>query len=348
MMKIDALKQIIKGQVPSPGVFLLWGEEAFLKNHYKKQLVELLSPDMMEELNVFVFEGKNYSIREVDEAIEGLPVMAEKKLLIFNDSLIFKPDGRTGAKAEYRDYWATRLQDLPEYVAIIFDESEIDKRSALLKQVDKAGACVEFAYMTEEEMVRWTGRLFGILEKEISPADARYLNEITAAGMMAVRREAEKLAAYTGDKKQITRQDIDELVMPTVEGKVFDMVAAMLAHKADEALRLLEDLFVLKTDANQILAAIIYNVDKLLQTKILVDSRCDKSQIMSNLKISPFAATKFMRDSAKYSKDELAELSRRVAETDGYIKSNSMDNNVLISLLVSELATNKNADNTWS
>jgi len=340
-MKIDELKQIIKGQVPSPGVFLLWGEEAFLKAHYKKQLVELLSPDMMEELNVSIYNGKDYSIRDVDDAIEGLPVMAEKKLLIFNDSLIFKPDGRTGAKAEYRDYWAKRLQDLPEYVAIIFDETEIDKRSALLKQVDKIGACVEFADMTEEEMVRWTSRLFGVFEKEISPADARYLNEITAEGMMAVRREAEKLVAYAGERKQITRSDIDTLVMPTVEGKVFDMVAAMLARKPEEALKLLEDLFVLKTEAVQILAAIIYNVDKLLQTKVLVDSRCDKSQIMSKLKISPFQATKFMRDSAKYSIEELRELSRRVAETDGFIKSNSMDNNILISLLVSEFATAK-------
>lgn len=340
-MKIDELKQIIKGQVPSPGVFLLWGEEAFLRAHYKKQLVELLTPDMMEELNVSLYNGKDYSIRDVDDAIEGLPVMAEKKLLIFNDSLIFKPDGRTGAKAEYRDYWAKRLQDLPEHVAIIFDESEIDKRSALLKQVDKIGACVEFAYMTEEEMVRWTSRLFGFFEKEISSADARYLNEITAEGMMAVRREAEKLVAYAGERKQITRADIDTLVMPTVEGKVFDMVAAMLAHKSDEALKLLEDLFVLKTEAVQILAAIIYNVDKLLQTKILVSDRCDKSQIMSKLKISPFQATKFMRDSAKYSIEELRELSRRVAETDGFIKSNSMDNNILISLLVSEFATAK-------
>ncbi len=341
MMKIEELKQIIKGQTPSPGVFLLWGEEAFLKAHYKKQLIELLSPDMMEELNVFVFEGKNYSIREVDEAIEGLPLMADKKLLIFNDSLIFKPDGRTGAKAEYRDYWVERLSDLPEYVAIIFDESEIDKRSALLKQVDKTGACVEFAYMTEEEMVRWTVRLFSILEKEISPADARYLNEITLQGMMAVRREAEKLVAYIGDRQEVTRRDIDALVMPPVEDKVFDMVGAMLAHNPETSLKLLEDLFVLKMEAQQILGAITYNVDKLLQTKVLVSSGGDKSQIMSKLKISPFAATKFMRDSAKYSMEELTNLSGRVAETDAFIKSNSMDNYILINLLVTEIASAK-------
>ena len=339
MMKIEELKQIIKGQKPAPRVFLLWGEESFLRAHYKKQLTELLMPDAMEELNVFRFDGKNYRINQVDEAIEALPVMADRKLIIFTDSLIFKPDGRTGAKAEYRDYWAKRLQDIPEYVSIIFDESEIDKRSGLLKQVDKEGACVEFAYMGEEEMVRWTQRLFVKLGKQIEAKDARYLNEITQEGMMAVRRETEKLVAYAGERPQITRADIDALVSPTIEGKVFEMVAAMLRKDADRALCMLEDLFVLKTDPNQILAAIIYNADKLLQTKLLVGDGADKSQIMSKLKISPFAAGKFMKDSAQYTVKQLCNLVERLAETDGHIKSNSMDNAVLINLLVSEFST---------
>ncbi|MBR6729161.1 MAG: hypothetical protein IKL80_03275, partial [Clostridia bacterium] len=175
-------------------------------------------------------------------------------------------------------------------------------------------------------------------EATISPADARYINEITQSGMMAVRREAEKLAAYSGERTEITRADIDLLVMPAIEGKVFDMVAAMLRKDAETAMKLLEDLFALKTDANQILAAVIYNADKLLQTKVLLETGADKGQIMSKLKISPFAASKFMKDSAKYSIEQLKILVNRLAETDGYIKSNSMDNSVLISLLVLEFS----------
>ncbi len=341
MMKVEELKQIIKGQVPPKSVFLLWGEEVFLKSHYKKQLVEFLSPDMMEDLNIYVFDGKNYDIRQVDEAIEALPVMADKKLLIFNDSLVFKPDGRTGAKAEYRDYWAERLKDIPDYVSIVFDESAIDKRSALLKQVDSIGGCIEFSYMSEEEMVRWTVRLFSLLGKEISSNDARYLNEITQDGMMAVRREAEKLVAYCADSGQVTRADIDLLVTPPVEAKVFDMVEGMLAKKVELALKLLDDLLILKTEPTQILGAIVYNVEKLIQTKSLISDGENKSQIMSKLKISPFAASKFMSGCAKYSEEALRCFLARLSETDNFIKSHSMDNTVLLSLLVSELSTTK-------
>lgn len=341
MMKIEELKKIVKGEQNAPHVFVLWGEEVFLKSHYFKQLQTLLEPDGMAELNVFRFDGKEYDVHRVDEAIEALPVMAGQKLLLFHDSFIFKPDGRTGAKAGYREYWAERLRDIPNYVYIIFNESEIDKRSALLKQADKTGACVEFSYLSESEMVRWTQKLFATMGKEIAAGDAAYLNEVTQGGMMGVRREAEKLAAFCDDIPTVTRADIDRLVTPPLEGKVFDMVAAMLQHNTEQALHLLYDMFDLKMDANQILPPIIYNADKLLQTKLLMQGGADKAAIVTELKISPFAATKFMRDSAKYSVQALRQLIHRLSETDGFIKSNSMDNESLVTWLVCEFSTSK-------
>ena len=111
-MSKEILDEIIKSKNPTHNVFLLWGEEAFLRLHYKKNLISVLEPTVMPDLNLYVFDGKDYSISAVDEAIESLPVMDTQKLLIFDNSLIFKPDSRTGAKAEIRDYWEKRLKDI--------------------------------------------------------------------------------------------------------------------------------------------------------------------------------------------------------------------------------------------
>ena len=137
----------------------------------------------------------------------------------------------------------------------------------------------------------------------------------------------------------MTRVHIDALVAPTIEGRVFDMIAAMLKKDAESALCMLNDLFVLKTDPTQILAAIVYNAEKLLSVKLLAGSGADKSQIMSKLKISPFAASKFMKDSAKYSEKQLEGLVKRLAEVDASIKSHSMEKTILMDLLVAEIAS---------
>ncbi|MBR2499969.1 MAG: hypothetical protein IKB60_02705 [Clostridia bacterium] len=104
-MSKERLDEMIKSQNVTSNVFLLWGEEAFLRLHYKKNLVSLLMPSCMPELNYYSFDGKDYSTVAIDEAIEALPVMDTQKLLVFDNSMLFKPDGRTGAKADVREYW---------------------------------------------------------------------------------------------------------------------------------------------------------------------------------------------------------------------------------------------------
>ncbi len=334
-MSIENLKQIVKTATSSCNVFLLYGEEVFLKEHYCKKLTELFMPDAVAELNYFRFEGKAYDIAAVDEAIESLPVFAGQKLLVFFDSLIFKPDSRTGATAEYRNYWETRLKDIPDHVYILFVESEIDKRSALYKFLAKEYDVTEFTYLSENDMINWTVGLFKNLGKSISFPDAKYLIEITDNGMLSVKREAEKLVAYVSGEA-VTKKEIDFLVTPSVENKVFDMIDALTAKNISLALFKLNDLFLLKEDSNRILGAIIYHVDKLINTKLLLQEGADKSTIMSKLKCAPFQASKYMRDCGKYDIKELVALLKRCAQADSHLKSNSMDNNILLELLLVE------------
>ncbi|MBQ3225739.1 MAG: DNA polymerase III subunit delta [Clostridia bacterium] len=334
-MSLERIKSIVKTGEADCNVFLLYGEEEFLKAHYQKKLSELFMPDAMEELNTFHFDGKAYDLKAVDEAIESLPVFADKKLLVFCDSLIFKPDGRTGATAEYREYWENRLKDIPEYVYLLFVEKEIDKRSALYKFVTKQYIAAEFAYLDENEMTNWTVGLFKNLGKTISYPDAKYLIEITDSGMLSVKREAEKLVSYVAGEV-VTKKDILEMVTPSVENKVFDMIDALTAKNLELALSRLNDLFLLKEDANRILGALIYHVDKLVNTKLLLEEGADKSAIMSKLKCAPFQASKYMRDCGKYDLNELFRLLKQCAQADAYLKSNSMDNNTLLELLLVE------------
>lgn len=335
---MEVLDKILKTKETDKKIFLLWGEEAFLRSHYRKRLTELFYPSVMPELNMFTFEGKDCDINAIDSAIESLPVMDETKLLVFSDSLIFKTDSKTGASAEIREYWQKRIKDIPDYVRIIFSEAEIDKRSALYKTLLKNGSAFEFSYLTEEKLKRWTVGLFKNFGKTILPGDAAYLVGICPEGMMSIKREAEKLCAYKLEDDAVTREDIDNLVAPRLNDRVFDMVSAMLNKKTEPALMILSDLFLLKTEPAQIMGAIIYNIDKLIFVKLLKSEGRDNREIASKLKIAPFQMTKFSETCGKYTKEQLYELSGRAAQTDLLLKSNSMDKNVVLQLFVTETA----------
>src|SRR5699024_3618830 len=72
-------------------VYLLFGEEGFLKKSYKNRLKEaILGEDTM---NYHYFEGKGLNISEIIGLAETMPFFAEHRLILIEDSGLFKSGG---------------------------------------------------------------------------------------------------------------------------------------------------------------------------------------------------------------------------------------------------------------
>ncbi len=337
-MNYDEFKKYLKTENIDKNIFLLYGEEVFLKTHAKKELLSRISPEGMAEFNVFTYDGKKYDLTSVKEAIEALPVFSDTKLLIFNNSGIFSLSGKEAATKEYREFWEKIIDEIPPEVYIVFDEEKVDKRSGIYKKLQKSDSVVEFSYLSESKMINWTVSLFKTMGKIIGPHDAKYLIEITQDGMTSVKREAEKIAAYTQGRTAVTRQDINDVTVPVVENRVFDMVDALLSKNAPLALSMLNDLLVLKEDETRILGAISSNADKLLTVKLLTEDRVDKAQIASKAKIAPFIVSKYITLSSKYSSYDLKNLLTKCIEIDSMFKLTRGDKAVILQSFIAEFA----------
>ncbi len=337
-MNYDEFKKYLKAENIGKNIFLLYGEEIFLKSHGKKELLSRISPEGMTEFNIFTYDGKKYDLTSVKEAIEALPVFSDTKLLIFNNSGIFSLTGKDAATKEYREFWEEIIDEIPPEVYIVFDEEKVDKRSGIYKKLQKNDSVVEFSYLSESKMINWTVSLFKTMGKIIGPHDAKYLIEITQDGMTSVKREAEKIAAYTQGRTAVTRQDINDVTVPVVENRVFDMVDALLSKNAPLALSMLNDLLVLKEDETRILGAISSNADKLLTVKLLTEDGVDKAQIASKAKIAPFIVSKYITLSSKYSSYDLKNLLTKCIEIDSMFKLTRGDKAVILQSFIAEFA----------
>ena len=337
-MNYDEFKKYVKSENLGNNIFVLYGEEVYLRNYGMKELKSKLEPSQMPEFNLFVYDGKKYDLVSVKEAIEALPVFSDSKLLIFNNSGVFQLSGKDAATKEYREFWEEIVDDIPENVYVLFNEDKIDKRSALYKKLLKRNSVVEFSYLPEANMINWTVSLFKTMGKVIGPHDAKYLIEITQEGMTSIKREAEKIAAYTEGKTAITRQDIDDVTVPVIENRVFDMVDALLSKNAHAALKMLNDLFVLKEDETKILGAISSNVEKLLTVKLLSDDKMDRSIIASKTKIAPFFLNKYITFASKHNVADLKNLLTKCIETDRLFKQSRSDKAVVLQAFIAEFS----------
>ena len=103
-------------------VYLLTGEEVYLRSQYRKKLREaLLDPE--DTMNGAVFEGKGISPGEVIDLAETMPFFAERRVIEILDSGFFKH-----ASLELSDY----ITRIPQSTCIIFNEAFV--RSVKRKQ----------------------------------------------------------------------------------------------------------------------------------------------------------------------------------------------------------------------
>ena len=99
-------------------IYLLTGEEIYLRNQYRKRLREaLLDPE--DTMNYASFEGKNINPKEVIDLAETMPFFADRRVIEISDSGFAK-----NACPELAEY----IPEIPDRTCIILTESEVDKR----------------------------------------------------------------------------------------------------------------------------------------------------------------------------------------------------------------------------
>ena len=134
-------------------IYLLYGEEAYLKKLYKNRFVKAMVPEG-DTMNYRYFEGKNTNPKEIIDLAETLPFFAERRLIVLENTGFLK--NATPELAEY-------LKNMPETTYMIFVESELDKRGKLYKAIKEKGHIVELKRQDEKTLARW---VLGMLKRE--------------------------------------------------------------------------------------------------------------------------------------------------------------------------------------
>lgn len=297
-------------------LYLFYGDEQYLIDFYTDKISQSISDGGVPEFNRMVVEDAKAPLADISDFIDTYPMMCERKLLIMRGSGIFK-----SAAEEVRSFWKAQLSDIPDYITIIFAESETDKRSVLYKEASKLGTVVEFSKLSDTDAVLWAERAFRSKKRKITKSNAEYLVSVCGSGLLNLKNETEKLSDYCDG--EITRSDIDRLVSKSLDIRVFEITDAIIAHDADKALSILSDMKTVRESAFKILYILFSAFDKLLYAELLQKEGEPMSEIAKKLKVPPFIAKKYMNKN--FGEDFLAECVMKIAETDLAIKEGRID-----------------------
>ena len=305
--------------------YLLYGEERYLIRQYRDKLKKAIVTED-DTMNFSNFEGTEINQKEIIDLAETLPFFAEKRLIIMEDTGLFKKGGED--LAEY-------LPSAPESTFFVFVEEEVDKRSKMYKAIGKSeGAAIEFSQQSDDTLARWVGGRIKKEGKGMTQAAYNLFIAKTGSDMENIDKELEKLLCYCLEKDTIEETDVEAITTEQIQSKVFDMVDAISNHKQKVALDLYYDLLALKEPAMRIMFLITRQFQMLMIVKSMSNKGFGNKEIASKAGCPEWAVKKYQAQGRGYSLEQLKKAVNDGVSYEEAVKTGRMNDQLAVELFI--------------
>ena len=309
--------------------YLICGSEEYLKKNRTRQLVRALAPDA-DEMNLTEFDGKKTEAESIINIADTLPFFADRRVITVTESGYFKK----GCEA-IEEY----IGNMPDSTFLIFVEKEIDKKRKLYKFFNEKGRVVEYEPLDEEGLRMYVVPMLKRMDKTILGSTFSYLVQRTGTDLNNISNELEKLAAYTGERKEITPEDIDRLVCRKLEDQVFELTDAIASKNKRKALELYYDMLELKTPPMRIISLLSGQYNSLMMLKELRMKGLDEGEISKKAGLHPYAVKMRLRTASRFELSALKNAFTACVEAEEAIKQGRKAQDLAAEMLIVSLSS---------
>ncbi len=310
-------------------VYVLYGEEAYLKDQYKKKLKEAILPNQ-DLTNFNQFTGKGTDPLQIIELADTLPFFAAHRLILIEESGFFKT-----ASPKLADY----LPQMPEETILVFVEEGVSKNNRLYKAaVSCGGHFAEMKRQNEKTLRTWVIRRVKKDGKKIGARAYAQFREKSGNDMENMNQELEKLLAYCADHEEITAEDVSAVCCGNTEDQVFQMIRSITERQQKKALDLYYDLVALKKKPLSILFLLARQYNQMLQAKDLNALGYGTEQTAKQMGVSPYAVKNILREAAHYPREALRLAVEKCVKAEEDVKSGLLADRLAVEMLIIELS----------
>ena len=326
MRRVD--EDIASGQFQN--IYLLYGQEDYLKLQYKNKLLAALVNEG-DEMNFSKYEDAGINVNQVIDQAETMPFFAEHRVILIENSGFGKK-----MPEELSEY----LSSIPDFTIFIFVEPSADKRGKLYKAAKAAGRDIEINMPNESDLAKWVGGMLKEAGKQMKREAWSQFLIMTHDSMDNMARELDKLVTYVGDRSQITLEDVNAICIARVETKIFDMINAISAKDLRKTLDLFQDMLSAKEPPMRILYMIVRQFRQMKAIKELAGFGESVGSIAKKVGSPDFAVKRTMQLTKNFTSKEISQLLCDAADFEEQVKTGKLDENLSVELIIMKYAGN--------
>ena len=307
-------------------LYWLFGEEVFLVEEALKSLEAKALGDGLKDFNLTTFYGGDASPTDIQDAVETLPMMAEKRVVVVKEAQALKEKSLEA------------LQDLVkepvDSTTLIFVSSKVDKRRKFYKDFMKKGRVVEFRKPYENQIPAWVGYIAKKYELQMSESVAQWVHQIVGTNLLTIDNEMRKLSQYLGDRKNVELEDLKEVLSQSRLDNVFDLAEALGLKDRARALECLANL--LDQGQNEVGALAMLTRHFRILSVLSAGQRegLRGTKLSAKAGVPPFFLKKYEEQTRRWPETKLRETYQAVLETDRALKSSPLASHIWLENLI--------------
>ena len=300
--------------------------------------------------------GPSTLFNDVIDEVRTTPMFGKHKLIIVENADTFLGRGQ--------DKIIGYLKNPCSVNCLVLEVLSIDKRTKLAKAMDgKQGILIECDKLYDKpapwetrkpehdsELTRWIVMHAGNFDKIINLKSAFCLQEKTGNDLAIINNQIDALSVYTGDRNEITIEDIQDLLGVSHREKLYNLLDAIGMKDTISAVRMAENIFDvgmenerknITYDAKSIAITIVSSSHRRMKDlwKILriLDKGGSKKEILEKQYAPRPFVDKFIKQAQNFNEEEMPEKWKYMLEADLLCKTSRLSPSLIIEQLITKL-----------
>jgi DNA polymerase-3 subunit delta len=336
----ELLARLAKGK-PIAGILLVGGD-SYLRELCRRKLVDAYVPEGTRDWGVRKFSAEEDDIAAILGQAQTMPMLAPQQVIFVSEAEAWErlgDDARDSLVKQISEY----LDNPAPFTVLVFEAAALDQRMRLAKMFAEKTVTVSVELATDPaQRARLAIPISLEMAKELGTSleqdAAEELCDALNGELAAIRTELEKLSSYAGDRRRITRADVDLLIISARKYEVWDLADMLAARQPAQALEFLDSLLREGEAAPALLGALAWMYRKLLEAQEL-PANASAWQAAGRLKMRSEAAEMAMKQCRKFPKTQLTSGLAALYEADSRLKSGGTNQRAVMEFLVTQLAS---------
>lgn len=336
------LQARIAGGKMVPAIVLL-GADSYLREMCRRALIQTYLPAATREWALGRFSARGGGWQDVFERAQMLPLMSARQVLIVEEVEALEELGEKGRDAAV-DALEAYLKDPAPFTVLVFEARGLDGRLRLFKSLKKHSKdvlIVELVIDREqaEALAISTAKELGV---EMERDGAALLADAVNVEPARIRTEVEKLSLYAQAAGKITARDVEALVLDARKHTVWQLAEMLAGARRDLALEFLDGLIRDGEQPAMLVGGLAWMYRKLIEVREF-PAPVQIWQLCRELRMNEESAKIALRESKRFTREQLLRGLAALAEADNLLKSGVKDQRAVLEFLFGRLTVKARA-----